>query len=126
MPLFTRELNELIDRIGRADLTIWLHTDAPTEADPTNGRTTVGGGAYEAGQTLAATNISNASSGDISNTAVVAMGAADEDVGTVTHWSAVRGTDAVAYGSLTTARAINNGDEYNIPIGEIQFNGSTT
>ena len=49
MPLFTRELNDLADRIGRSDLTMRLHTAVPTDENPTNGRTTVGGGAYEAG-----------------------------------------------------------------------------
>ena len=44
MPLFNRELNALADRIGRSDLTFWLHTAAPTNASPMNGRTTAGGG----------------------------------------------------------------------------------
>ena len=47
--LFTRELNDLADRIGRSDLTMRLHTAVPTDGNPTNGRTSVGGGAYEAG-----------------------------------------------------------------------------
>ena len=34
MPLFTRELNELADRIGRSDLTMRLHTAVPTDAKP--------------------------------------------------------------------------------------------
>ena len=72
MPLFTRELNDLADRIGRSDLTIWLHTAAPTNADPTNGRTSVGGGAYEAGEARSLrAGISDAASGDISNDAAV-------------------------------------------------------
>ena len=98
MPLFTRELNDLADRIGRSDLTMWLHTAAPTDADPTNGRTSVGGGAYEAGETLAAADISDAMNGDIESDAIVDFGTADEAVGTVTHWSAVRGSDAVGWG----------------------------
>ena len=125
MPLFTRELNELADRIGRSDLTIYLHTAAPSDSDPDNGRVTVGGGNYESGATLAASDISDASSGDIQNDAAVAFGTADENIGDVTHWSALRGTDAVAYGSLTDV-TINDGDSYTIPIGEIQFNGTTT
>lgn len=125
MPLFTRELNELADRIGRSDLTIWLHTAAPTDADPDNGRTTVGGGAYESGKTLAAANISDASDGDISNSVAIDFGAADENVGTVTHWSAVRGTDAVAYGTLPNT-AINDGDSFQINSGTLQINGSST
>ena len=87
MPLFNRELNALADHIGRSNLTIWLHTAAPTNAAPTNGRTNKGGGAYENGATLTAGNIGNASGGGISNTAAIAFGTADEDVGTITHWS---------------------------------------
>ena len=34
MPLFTVELNELADRIGRSNLTIRLHTAAPTNGKP--------------------------------------------------------------------------------------------
>ena len=32
MPLFTVELNRLADSIGASDLTIWLHTAAPSDA----------------------------------------------------------------------------------------------
>ena len=125
MPLFNRELNELADYIGRANLTIWLHTDAPSEADPDNGRTTVGGGAYEAGLTLAAADISNAANGDISNTNALAFGTADEDVGTITHWSAVRGADAVGWGTLPST-TISDGDTFTINAGTLIFNGSTS
>lgn len=124
MPLFDRELNELADRIGRADLTIWLHTSAPTNANPANGRTTVGGGAYEAGATLDSTDISDAADGDIENTAAINFGTADEDVGTVTHWSALRGTDAVAWGTLPDT-TINDGDSFEINANSLQINGST-
>ena len=34
MPLFTRELNELADYIGRATWTVFLHTAAPTNTNP--------------------------------------------------------------------------------------------
>ena len=123
MPLFTRELNDLADRIGRADLTIWLHTAAPTDADPTNGRTSVGGGAYEAGVALPANGISMAANGDISADDDVDFGTADEAVGTVAWWSAVRGSDAVAYGTLPST-TIGNGDGFLINAGALQLNGS--
>ena len=71
MPLLNRELNELIDRIRRSDVTVWLHTAAPTEAAPATGRTTVGGGAYESGRVVAPSNISMAANGDIMITAAV-------------------------------------------------------
>ena len=93
MPLFTVELNELADRIGRSNLTIRLHTAAPTNGSPTNARTTAGGGSFGTGATLAATNITTAASGDIENSAAISFGTATADVGTVTHWSAYRGTD---------------------------------
>ena len=70
--------------------------------------------------------MSAASSGDVSNTAAVAMGAADEDVGTVTHWSVVRGSEFVAHGPLPAEVEITSGDTYTFPIGAIQFNASTT
>ena len=94
MPLFTRELNALADRIGRSDLTIWLHTAAPTEASPTNGRTTVGGAAFENGVVVASGDISTAVNGDITIPGDIDFGTADDDVGTVAWWTAVRGSDA--------------------------------
>ena len=125
MPLFARELNALADHIGRSNLTIWLHTAAPTNASPVNGRTNRGGGAYESGAPLTAGNIGNASAGDISNTAAIAFGTADEAVGTVTHWSAVRGSDAVAFGTVPST-TIGNGDTFTVPIGGLDINGSTS
>ena len=125
MPLFNRELNELADRIGRTNLTIWLHTAAPTEGTPTNARISAGGGTYEIGATLLSSNISSASNGDIENSVAVDFGEATEDVGTVTHWSAIRGTDAVAFGTLPNT-TINNGDSFEIDANSMQFNGSST
>ena len=83
MRLFVREQNELADRIARSDLTVYLHTAEPTDASPDNGRVTVGGGDYESGATYDATDISNASGGDISFTEDIDFGTADEAVGTV-------------------------------------------
>lgn len=125
MPLFTRELNALADAIGASALTLWLHTAAPTEADATNGRTTVGGGGYESGLAVPATEISNASAGDIMINVAKNFGAADEDVGTVTHWSLVRGSDGVAYGTLPSTQ-INNGDSFTINANTLRILGSTT
>ena len=125
MPLFTRELNDLADRIGRSDLTIRLHTAAPTNSSPTNGRTTVGGGSYESGETLASGDISDASGGDITNDNDIDFGTADEDVGTVTNWSAYRGSDAVAFGTVPST-VINDGDTFKINAGTLDFNGSTS
>ena len=124
MPLFTRELNDLADRIGRSALTIWLHTAAPTDAAPTNGRTTKGGGGYEAGVVVPSTDISDAAAGDIQITADVNFGAADEAVGTVAWWTAYRGNVAVAYGTLPST-VIANGDSFKINADELVIAGAT-
>ena len=124
MPLFTRELNELADYIGRSDLTIWLHTAAPTNASPRNGRTTLGGGAYAAGKVLRGADITTADNGDIKNKVIIAFGVASEDVGTATHWSATRGNDAVAYDTLPVT-IIAAGDSFNINANSLVLNGST-
>ena len=63
MALFTTELNELADRIGRSNLTVRLHTAAPTNGSPTNARVTAGGGTYGTGATVTAANISTATNG---------------------------------------------------------------
>ena len=125
MPLFQVELNRVADDIGASTLTIRLHTAAPTNASPMNGRTTVGGAAYENGASLTAANISNAANGDISNSAAIPFGTADEDVGTVTHWSAYRGSAPVAFGTLPIT-IIENGDSFSINSGTLQINGSTS
>ena len=125
MPLFTVELNELADRIGRSNLTIRLHTAAPTNGSPTNARTTAGGGSFGTGATLTATNISAASNGDIENSVAISFGTATADVGTVTHWSAYRGTDPVAFGTLPST-VIASGDSFSINANSLAINGSTS
>ena len=125
MPLFEVELDRLADSIGASTLTIWLHTAAPTEANPAVNRTSAGGGAYAAGVALAASGISNASGGDITNNAAIDFGTATANVGTVTHWSAVRGSAGVAYGTLPST-TINNGDSFQINAQTLDINGSTT
>jgi len=123
VPLFTTELNRLADSIGAADLTIRLHTAAPTDANPTNGRTTTGGGAYTAGATLAASDITNASDGDIQNSALIDFGTATANVGRVTHYSAYRGSNPVAYGTVPET-VISSGDRFQI--NTLQILGAST
>ena len=125
MPLFTVELNRIADAIVASDLTIRLHTQEPTDAAPTLGRTTVGGTGYENGVTLTAANISGASAGDVSNTAAIAFGTADEAVGTVIWCSAYRGAAAVGKWPLPST-VIADGDTFTIPIGALDLNGATT
>ena len=124
-PLFTVELNRIADGIGASALTIRLHTSAPTNEDPTAGRITAGGGTYGTGATLAAGDISAAVDGDIQNSAAIAFGAATAAVGTVTHWSAYRGSVAVAFGTLPST-AIANGGSFTIDANSLRFNGSST
>ena len=125
MPLFTTELNAEADYIGRADLTIRLHTAAPSNANATNGRTTVGGGAFESGKVLPAGNITGAVNGSIRNSVAIDFGTADEAVGTVTHWTAARGADPVAFGTLPNT-AIANGGSFEINANSLLFNGTTS
>ena len=124
MPLFAVELDRLANNIGASDLTIWLHTDQPTDVDPTLGRISAGGGLFETGATLAALDISHASDGDISNAFDINFGNAIADVGTVAWWSAIRIADPVAYGTLPTT-LIANGEPFRINAGTMQFNGAT-
>ena len=125
MPLFNVELNRIADDIGASNWTVFLHTAAPTDGSPTNGRTSVGGGAYQNGATLTAANISAASNGDIQNTAAIDFGTATADVGTVTHWSAYRGGNPVAFGTLPST-TIANGDSFQINANSLQVNGAST
>lgn len=125
MALFNRELNELADHIGRSDLRIYLHTAAPTEASPANGRVVSGGGLFQNGAVLAAAQISNAAAGDIRNLVAVPYNAAVGNVGTITHWSAYRGSDPVAYFPFEVATTINDGDTFTINANSLIFDGST-
>ena len=125
MPLFGDELNNAADNIARAGK-VWLHTAAPTDSSPTNGRTTVGGTEYEGGFDVTAANWSAASGGDVQLDVECDFGTADEAVGTVTHWSfdPTTGDDGI-YGTLTST-VIAIGDSFKINTGTIQVNGSTT
>ena len=125
MPLFNAELNELANRIGRTNLTIRLHTAAPTNANPTNGRVTAGGGVYETGETLASGDVSNAANGDITNDNDIEYGTTTEAAGTVAWWSAYRGNSPVGFGTLPS-RVLGSGDTYKINAGTLDFNGSST
>ena len=125
MPLFNVELNRFMDDIGSSDLTIFLHAVLPTDASPTNGRITTGGGEFGSGATLAASDISTAVNGDISNSVHILFGTATADVGTVIGWSAYRGTAPVGYGTLPSADVVS-GENYRINANSLQFNGAST
>ena len=127
MPLFVVEQNRIADDIGASALTFRLHTAAPTDSAPTNGRTTatVGGGGYESGVEIAATNISAASNGDIDVDVDIDFGTADEAVGTATHLSAYRGTAPVGFWNITDT-TIGDGDSFKINANTLNINGSST
>ena len=116
MPLFTTELNRLGDYIGVSTLTIRLHTTTPSNASPTAGRITVGGGLFESGFALSPGNITGASNGDISNNVDLDFGTADQAIGTVRYWSAYRSNAPVAFGTLP-ATNIAIGDSFRINSG---------
>ena len=125
MPLFSRELNELADRIRRSTLTVYLHTATPSNANPTNGRVTSGGGSYSSGFAVTASNISMASNGDIMITVAMAFGTSTAALGTVTHWSAYRGSDPVAFDTLPNT-TIGIGDTFTIDANSLALNGATS
>ena len=125
MPLFNRELNEVADHIGRADFTIYLHTAAPSDGAPTNGRITIGGGVYETGATLTAAQITAAASGHIENNVAIPFGTVDEAAGTVRHCSAYRGNDPVGFWTLP-ATVLGVGDTFTINANSLDFMGSTS
>ena len=124
MPFFNVELNRIADDVGNADLTIFLHLMLPTDLAPGSGRTTLGGGFYAAGATLAATDISTAVNGDILNSAAIPYGRATVDVGTVIGWSAYRGVAPVGFATLPST-TINAGDSFEIDANSLQINGSS-
>ena len=124
MPLFTVALNAVADGFVDAAGTVYLHTAAPTDAQPDNARTTLGGGLYASGLATTAASWTAASDGDVANAAAFDFGTATAAVGTVTHWSYYEGTDPIAFGTLPST-VIASGDSFSINSGSLQLNGST-
>ena len=125
MPLFTAYINSLANAMVGAAGTLWLHTTVPTDADPTLGRTTTGGGVFETGLATAAGNWTAAASGDIENNVLFDYGTATADVGTVIAWSYLLGATPVMHGTLPS-RTIAMGDGFSINVNSLQSNGSST
>lgn len=125
MPLFNAELNELADRIKRSNLTLFLHTSAPSDADTDNGRVTGGGTGFTNGQAVATSNISRDADGDLTITADVNFGTASGNVGALTHWSLFRGTSPVAYGTLANV-TVNDTDTFKVNANTLKINGTTS
>ena len=123
MPLFDDALDAIADGLVDAAGRIYLHTAAPTNNAPTNGRTTAGGGSYASGLATAASDWTAASNGDVENSNAFDFGTASADVGTVTHWSYYKGTDPIAFGTLPST-TIANGDSFSINANSLQLNGS--
>ena len=121
-----RELNELADRIRTVESDLLAaHCRADEHEHIPMVERTRAAGPYEAGKAVTTANISAASNGDISITADIDFGDADEAVGTVGWWSLVRGSDGVAYGTLPST-VIGNGDSFKINADSLDINGSTT
>ena len=125
MPLFTAKLNEVSDAFTNGTGTVYLHTALPTDADPANGRTTTGGGAFATGFPTTAVSWTDASAGDVSNAVAFGFGTSIDAVGAVIGWSYYEGTSPVAYGTLP-ATTIGNGDSFTMPINSLQLLGSST
>ena len=125
MPLFTSKLNSMADELVNAAGTLYLHTAAPTDASPTNGRTTAGGGAYASGLTTAAANWTVAANGDVENSVAFAFGTATADVGTVIAWSYYKGALPYAHGTLSST-TIANGGSFTIDANTLEINGAST
>ena len=125
MPLFLVKLNAMADELVDAAGTVYLHTAAPTDAAPTNGRTTAGGGAYASGLAVTAANWTVASDGDVANSIAFDFGTATAAVGVVIGWSYYKGSDPYAFGTLPST-TIANGDSFSINANSLQLNGSTT
>lgn len=125
MPLFTVALNAIADGLVNASGTIYLHTEAPTNGSPTNGRTTAGGGEFATGHTTAAANWTAAASGDVENSVAFDFGTASGAVGTVTHWSYYESNNPIAFGTLPST-TIADGDSFEINANSLQLNGATT
>ena len=125
MPLFTSKLNAMADELVDAAGTLYLHTAAPTDGDPTNGRTSSGGGAYDNGLATAAANFTAASDGDVENSVAFSFGTATAPVGTVTHWSYYKGANEYSWGTLPNT-AIASGDTFSINANSLQMNGSSS
>ena len=125
MPLFARERDALAGAVRASALTIYLHTAAPTDVAPTNGRTTTGGGAFQNGLAWPTNQMSAVSGGAFDNNVDLDFGQATADVGTVTHWSAYRGSDPVMFGTLPST-VINNRDTFKINSGSLDVTISST
>ena len=95
---------------------IALYAAAPSDS---GGGTEVSGGAY-ARQSVAFTVSGNTAS----NTAAVEYPTATASYGTVTHvgvFDAASGGNLIAYAALTTSKAIDTGDVFRLPAGDLDI-----
>ncbi len=135
MPMFLSELDRIAGWIksdgdgSNDDFTCYLHTEAPTDASPTNGRVTAGGAAYQNGKAVLAANVAKgagANRGDLTVNADIDFGTATADVNAdITHWSLYRGGDPVAYGTLPTT-TVSMGDTFKVNRNTVRLNASTS
>ena len=115
----TRVLNYVLTTSSVTRPTTWrvaLYTSAPSD---TGGGTEVSGGAY-ARQSVAFTVSGNTAS----NTASVEYPTATASYGTVTHvgvFDAASGGNLIAYAALTTSKAIDTGDVFRLPAGDLDI-----
>lgn len=94
-----------------------LHTGDPTEAGSSN-EVATGGYARQA------ITFGAASSGASSNTNAPSFTASGANFGTVSHasiWDASSGGNCLWQGALTASKTINNGDTFQMPVGELDI-----
>ena len=125
MPLFTVKLNAMGDELVDAAGTVYLHTAAPTDVAPTNGRVTGGGGSYASGFDTVAANWTVAAAGDVQNNVAFNFGTATSPAGQIIGWSYYKGSDPYAYGTLPSTN-VATGDSFSINANSLQMNGSTS
>ena len=125
MPFFTSYLDSVANEVFDAAGVIYLHTVEPTDADPTNGRTSAGGGAFENGLATVATDWTDANDGDVQNSVAFAFGVAAGDVGTVTHLSYYKGGVPVGFVTLPIT-TIADTDSFTINANSLLMMGSST
>lgn len=114
--------DELLDHVFRnatytppAAVYVALYTAAPTDA---GGGTEVSGGSYA----RESATFGAASSGAISNSAIVDFGTTSAAWGTVTHFGifdALTDGNLLAWDALTAEKTIGSGDPVSFPVGDL-------
>ena len=124
MPLSNTELNRLADNIVANELRCYIHSGNPGSSGTSNRITPSTGDAY---RTLAASDWSSASNGDVEYEEDVEYGVLDTSNNqTVQYWSIFRVNAFVASGTISPNITVTAGGTFKINTDTIDLNGSTT